>query len=263
MKIVKSMKQYNYSLVKLLEENMVEYAKPDSTNANDPFGKYFNADQRRNVPPEKNTPVETTIANSLDMYFNNNEKSNLAKQIPTIDALVKQGKYKDILGAPPNTEVYRIFYNLQTEVAASILRLPIVSIKQQGEQAWYVSGGGTIGPGHTSGVQGWTTELNPGLLRNLSQFNSRETTRNRVTMILVANTNKGKFFLNPKKIATVGVNAMPEEHEIISVGPIEFIEAAYLYDPIGGLSTNMVAQECIIALNTHHVKKYKYRNQLK
>ena len=270
MKIVNIMNiknTYDGKLLNLYNEILIELKKPvvakPEAAPNDVYGQYFNANNRKDIKVnEPNTGPEQTLVNALDMYFNNNIKGSLEKQLPTVDSLLKKGKYSKILKAPQNMPVYRLMFNLTPETAASILRLPVESIKEDFSQAWYVSGGGTL-PTTKTKIQGWTEELNPKLLKNISGFSTPSGTG--VALLVASNTNNGKFFLNPEETPKAGIRAMPEEKETISYGPVEFNEAAYFYivpNKSPALYPEMLAKTLVVALNTKHVKQFGYEKQV-
>lgn len=216
-------------------QELLELAKPEASE-NDPFGKYFDGENRDDVKPrEDNTATEDEVIDALTTHVVDNSSTKFERYTELLLKLKKQGKYKPFLTPTPG-RAYRLLWNVSAEKAAEILRLPINEIEADTGNAWYVSGGGVLKPVYAQ-VQSWSYSLSDVVVDDLLDVSSRRG----VGILLVADISKNNFILNWKNLATKAksmgdaASYLKSEKEVVSVGPVKFIEAAYINLGDGGI----------------------------
>lgn len=238
----------NKALVVLIEQvvsEVISEAMPEPEappGAKDAwFGNYLFAPARADLPPEakeeEDTKEEKEFYHNLDGHYGFGDYlENLDQILP----IIKKGYYKKIL-SPPKGRVYRFLSGLNVEDASKILRLDPKEIVEAPKKGYWVTGGGTINPLNYSkrnSTQSWSTSMNPKWMAKTLDHAARPLSPARVAILLVADTTKGgnTFFMNPKGVKNIKGMA-PEaylENEVISYGPVEFEEAAFIKNDYPG-----------------------------
>ncbi len=216
-------------------QELLELAKPEASE-NDPLGKYFDGENRDDVKPrENNTDTEESVIAAIKTHIVDNSSKSFERYTDLLLKLKKQGKYKPFLTPIPG-RAYRLLWNVSAEKAAEILRLPINEIEADAGNAWYVSGGGILKPVYAQ-VQSWSYSLSDVVVDDLLDVGLRRG----VGILLVADISKNNFILNWKNLATKAksmggaASYLKSEKEVVSVGPVKFIEAAYINLGPGGI----------------------------
>jgi hypothetical protein len=227
-------KNSKFSLKALLEEAFFfEEAAPDAL-PEDPFGQYLFAPIRYDVPKPKepNTDEEKEFLKALEHLFNYDKTSKLTKLLPSLLSLVKKGKYTKFLVPPKSGRAYR-FMQVDVETASKILGVSIEKIKNSPEMVpFYVTGCPDYVPLRGEQLSSWTMDPE---YETMSKFTYTERfygETEMVSIVLVAETSKNTFLLNPEELTKSGIyqsiNNYYYEMETIGVGPIKILEAAYV-----------------------------------
>lgn len=267
------------SLLKYLNE-----VAPAEAPKGAPLGQYLFAPNRKGVPPEKNTPLETKIFNSLASHYEGEGSvKSIDKNLATLLALKNKGMYQKLL-KPPEGLVYRFISDISPEEASALFlnNLPVEEIISVPNKAFYASPIGvierpskssTVARGKTS-VSSWTTEPTS---QYFSTFAYSE--NGKVSILLVAKTQGNNFFIDPKEMSKLSaeqdnvsdrndkddnlfiLNArtIQLEQEVIGYGPIDVLEASFIYFGAGiDYKVEMALMNNIPTL----AKEYKSSKQL-
>lgn len=106
-------------LLKYLNEAPSPEAPKDA-----PLGQYLFAPNRKGVPPEKNTPLETKIFNSLANHYDGASDKTADNNIAKLADLKNKGMYQKLL-VPPKGLVYRFISNVSPENASKLFLFQI------------------------------------------------------------------------------------------------------------------------------------------
>jgi hypothetical protein len=223
-----------FSLKQLLEEAfLLEEAVPDAS-PKDPFGKYLFAPLRDDVPEPKepNTKREEDFLSALEFFYFDNKDKNLIEILPSLFSLAKKGKYTKFLVPPQNRLAYR-FLQVDVEKASKILGVSIEKIESSPNMVpFYVTGCPDYVPISGRQLSSWTLDPEFRAMSDFAYTNDVFGPPKMVSIVLVAETSKNKFLLNPEELTKSGI--LPNisnfyyEMETIGIGPIKILEAAYV-----------------------------------
>jgi len=230
-------------LIALIEEEVKRSLNEQAAEApaDAPFGKYLWAEPsdepeslgrngiRRDKAKEPNTEAENLF---LDAYLSlvvDNSGDRFAKFAKSVlDPLKQSGLYNKYV-QPPKGPLYRGM-KVTPRVAAKLLRLPYSEFMVETNRAWYVEGGGVV-PVKGGKAMSWSTD--PEVAFNFA-VDSQWGDDHGVAILFVASPDDGgNFYLNPTELLNkfdLGrlSSLIPEEKEVVSIGPVPFREAAFL-----------------------------------
>lgn len=215
-----------------------------------PLGQYLFAPNRKGVPPEKNTPLETKIFNSLaNHYEGRGSIKGIDNNLATLLALKNKGMYQKLL-KPPSGLVYRFISNVSPKEASKLFlnNLPVEDIISEPNKAFYASPIGVIErPSKSSTVARGKTNVSSWTITPTSPefFEFANSEEGKVSILLVAEVEGNNFFINPKEMSKLGAlpvdidnnldisrldtRLIQKEQEVIGYGPIDVLEASFLY----------------------------------
>jgi hypothetical protein len=211
---------------------------------NPPLGQYLFAPVRNDVPVPKeiNTDDEQKMMKDLGSHFGGEGSvGEIEQSLTTLKNYEQQGLYTKLL-KPPSGLAYRFMSDVRIEMASSMFLngLPVETIIATPNKAICVEPIGmvenpgaksTVGRGATKAAS-WT--ISPATY-NFGDFTS--TRSGYVAILLVANIDPEKFLLNPDSLANYAqedsrifdASLIKSEREVISLGPVDVLKAAYIY----------------------------------
>lgn len=197
---------------------------PPEATKKDVFGTHLFGD-RRGIKKDPDTPQEDDFYKALKVHVVENSSDRILRLAPQLLALKNAGKYKEFL-EPPNEPLYRFVSNIEPELAAHRLGMPVDQIKSQPHVPVAANGSLTPYSPRKGGMASWSTD--PSGLEGFVNPSPGQ-----VVILFKTSPQSGNFVLNPYKLhdvvdATVA-NFLAQENEVISVGSVAVEAAAYYY----------------------------------
>ena len=177
------------------------------------LGQYMFADQRTDVPKEKNTKIEQSLYAAIRDQLNRNN-SMPVEDVKIIYRLLKSGQYKSMIKAPEQSYVYRGM-SVDEEYLRSALKL---NKEQEIESQGVIKSSFTFTPKNAStATTSWTKSLDIAKSYALSKKNKKY----ELIMIASVNENAGQFIDCAPFYAIKEISKYRFENEVIGIGSIK------------------------------------------
>lgn len=207
-------------------------AAPAQGPASGHFGRYVFADQRKDVPPEPNTPEEDELATAFDRHFHGRPDA----LVPWIDELLDHREDYPQFFSPPQR--YKKAYRTLTvpeSAFADIMGRPPTEEDKDGEV--HVDKGASVGAFGGRRFFSWT--LDPGIFYGLKKdwgsFFATDWVKRKVgqagfVMFISARTDSNAFLLNPLKMRRTELGGQfGYQMEVLGVDDIKLDDVSYFY----------------------------------
>lgn len=209
----------------LIKKIVLQELKVDEPEGG-PYGRVLFSPQRTDkVEEEPNTDEESKLFDAIKLHYLEGVSEDLNKFYRKILALIKKGKYKNLLAPPPGF-VYRLLNNVSVEDASKILGLSINKLKRQSEEFNLIRKKKVLRSlSRKQQLQSWT--LGP-VSSTLSGTDYTNLWPGKVMLLAKSSITDGRFFMSPDFASKiVGLEKFSKEREVISIGPVKVSEVAY------------------------------------
>ena len=199
----------------IIKEFLYEQYEDSEAPKDEVFGKYAFADQRKDVPIEKNTTIEQDLYEKIYEFLNSSSHLEDENVINVLKHILSKGYYNKIIHAPINKNVYRGIV-----VSEKYLKR-FLNIENLSNEGYIKNSSFNYNPSEynsTYKFSSWSTDI-------YVAFNFVKSSKiiEKYDLILTANVldNKHKFITGPDGLYKVtGFNTYSHENEVIGLNEI-------------------------------------------